>query len=212
MSDQHNLINEIYRNTSLQKIPWNNENPPELLAGLVESGKIEPCRIVDLGCGAGNYILYFASLGFDATGIDMSPEAIEIARKNARSKNIKCEFIVADIVKELDEVEQKWDFAYDWSVLHHIFPEDRAQYVKNVHKILSSRGRYLSACFSDKDTSFETPGKYRKTSIGTVLYFSSEEELRELFAPYFNIIEMKTVEVAGKTTPHVFNYVLMARK
>ena len=179
---------------------------------MADSGKIQPCRIVDLGCGAGNYTLYFASLGFEATGIDMSPEAIEIARKNARTKNIKCEFIVADIVRELDKVEQKWDFAYDWSVLHHIFPEDRVQYVKNVHKILNPGGKYFSACFSEKDTTIETSGKYRKTSIGTVLYFSSEEELSELFTSYFNIIEMKTVEVAGKTTPHVFNYVFMARK
>jgi 2-polyprenyl-3-methyl-5-hydroxy-6-metoxy-1,4-benzoquinol methylase len=119
-TDNRNFINDIYKNKPLNEIPWNNESPPELLVKLIESGKIPPCKAVDLGCGAGNYIIYLASLVFDATGINMSSAAIEIARKNAESRNIKCYFLAADVVNELDKVEQKWDFAYDWNVLHHI--------------------------------------------------------------------------------------------
>ena len=96
--------------------------------------------------------------------------------------------------------------------MHHIFPEDREQYVKNVYKMLNPKGMYLSVSFSEKDESFETSEKYRKTSIGSVLYFSSEDELRELFLPYFEIVEMKTVEIKGKFSPHVHNYLLMSRK
>ncbi len=212
VNNRRNFINDIYKNMPLDEIPWNSETPPDLLMKLIESGKIQPCRAIDLGCGAGNYILYLAGLGFDATGIDMSSEAIEIARKNAENKNIKCDFLVADIVNDLDKIKQKWDFAYDWSVLHHIMPRDRPRYVKNVLGILNPKGKYLSVCFSEKDNTFETSGKYRKTHIGTVLYFSSEEELRELFSPYFHILEMKTVEIAGKSTPHLCNYVFMAAK
>ena len=74
------------------------------------------------------------------------------------------------------------------------------------------KGKYLSVCFSEKDETFETSDKYRKTSIGTILYFSSESELRELFSPYFDIIEMKTLEIKGKSTPHIFNYAFMIKK
>ena len=91
-------------------------------------------------------------------------------------------------------------------------PQDRPRYVKNIQGILNPKGKYLSVCFSEKDNTFETSGKYRKTHIGTVLYFSSEEELRELFSPYFNILEMKTVEIAGKSSPHLCNYVFMVTK
>jgi SAM-dependent methyltransferase len=212
VTDNRNFINDIYKNMPLDEIPWNSETPPELLVKLFESGEIQPCRAVDLGCGAGNYIIYLASLGFDAAGIDMSSAAIEIARKNAESKNVKCDFLIADLVNDLDKIKQRWDFAYDWNVLHHIMPQDRLRYVKNVHNILYPKGKYLSVCFSEKDSTFETSDKYRKTNIGTVLYFSSEEELRELFSPYFDILEMKTVEIAGRSTPHLCNYVFMARK
>ena len=63
-------IDRICRDVPLDKIPWNCETSPEALVTLVKSGKISPCRTVDLGCGAGNYAIFLADLGFDVTGID----------------------------------------------------------------------------------------------------------------------------------------------
>ena len=99
-----------------------------------------------------------------------------------------------------------------WELLHHIFPEDRKKYVKNVYKILNPRGKYFSVCFNEKDPQFGGSGKYVKTRIGTVLYLSSEEELRDLFDPWFNIIELKTIEISGKSVLHLANYALMEKK
>lgn len=121
-------------------------------------------------------------------------------------------FLVADVLGDLDEVKESFDFAYDWELLHHIFPEKRKKYVESVYKILNSRGKYLSVCFSEKDPQFGGYGKYRKTTLGTTLYFSSEDELRDLFDPYFNIKELKTIEISGKFAPHVANYAFMERK
>jgi SAM-dependent methyltransferase len=195
-------IDGIYRRIPLDKIPWNIETPPDALVGLVRTGKVKPCRTVDLGCGAGNYAIYLAGLGFDVTGVDSSPMAIAIAREKAEEKGISCNFIVADLIGNLHEVEGTFDFAYDWEVLHHIFPEDRETYVKNVHKILNPGAKYLSVCFSEDDPQFGGRGKIRETPIGTVLYFSSESEIRELFDPYFTTQELRTIGVAGKYGPH----------
>jgi hypothetical protein len=54
-------------------------------------------------------------------------------------------------------------------------------------------------------------GKYRKTSLGTVLSFSSEEELRQLFHRRFTIIELKMIELEGKCLSHKALYALMER-
>ena len=186
--EKKNLMDEVYNKMSLEEIPWNKEEPPELLVELVESGKVQPCRAIDLGCGVGNYAMYLAGKGFEVTGADISPKAIAIAKENANKKDLTCNFLVADIVTEFDKVKQKWDFAYDWGVLHHILPEQRQQYVRNVHQIINPKGKYLSVCFSEKDTGFESSGKFRTTKIGSVLYFSSEEELQKLFEPYFQIL------------------------
>jgi hypothetical protein len=66
--------------------------------------------------------------------------------------------------------------------------------------------------FIEKDTQFGGTGKYRKTPLGTVLYFSSEDELRDLFAPYFTIKELKVIAISGKFAFHLANYVFMKRQ
>jgi SAM-dependent methyltransferase len=205
-------IDEIYKNRPLEEIPWNMETPPEPLVELVDSGKVQPCKTIDMGCGAGNYAVYLAEKGFEVTGVDYSPTAIEIAGENANKKGVKCNFIVADVVEEADKINQTWDFAYGWGLLHHIFPEQRQRYVENVYRILNPKGKYLSVCFSQEDTGFGGSGKFRKTSLGSVLYFSSEDELRELFKSYFKVIDLRTIEISGKFEPHIFNYVFMERK
>lgn len=204
-------MDKIYRDVPLEDIPWILEIPPDALIQLVESEKVKPCKTVDLGCGTGNYAIYLASVGFDVTGIDISPTAISIAEENARNKGVKCNFLVADVLGELDEVKEAFDFAYDWGLLHHLFPADRWKYVENVHRILNRGRKYLSVCFSEKDAQFGGSGKYRDTSLGTVLYFSSEDELRDLFKPYFKIKELETIETKGKFVSHLMNYVFMEK-
>jgi len=215
MTDEQNSrrqMDEIYKNVPLAEIPWNVETPPQLLVELIDKGIVKPCKAIDLGCGAGNYAVYLASRGFDVTGVDFSPEAIKIAKQNAKKKGVQCDFYVVDIVSELTDLNQTWDFAYDWGVLHHIFPQYRLQYVQNVYQILNPHAKYLSVCFSEKDTTFEGYGKYRKTPSGSLLYFSSEDELRKLFSLYFKILDLKTVEITGKFENHSFNYCFMEKK
>lgn len=205
-------MDEIYRSMIPEELPWNIETPPQALVELVNRGVVQPCKAIDFGCGTGNYAIYLAGKGFDVTGVDISPAAIKIAAENARRKGIPCRFVAADVLGELDEIRETFDFAFDWELLHHIFPENRTKYIRNVYGKLSSKGSYLSVCFSEKDPQFGGLGKYRKTRLGTLLYFSSEAELRELFRAYFIVQDIRTIQIAGKHLPHMAVYVFMTKK
>jgi len=205
-------INKIYRNLPLKDIPWIYDTPPAILIELVNKGIVKPCRTIDLGCGIGNYSIYLATKGFIVTGIDISSVAIEIAKKNAKEKNARCKFFAANLLSDLSDVGYDYEFAYDWELLHHISPDKRRIYVKNVYNLLKPNGRYISVSFSEKDPYFGGQGKTRTTPIGTILYFSSEIELKELFEPYFEIDELKTIEIRGKPTPHLAIYAFLSRK
>jgi 2-polyprenyl-3-methyl-5-hydroxy-6-metoxy-1,4-benzoquinol methylase len=205
-------LDKIYREIPLEQIPWNIETPPRALIELIKSEKVKPCKTIDLGCGAGNYAIYLAGKGFDVLGIDISPSAIKIAKENATKRGAKCDFLTSNVLGDLHEIKETFDFAYDWELLHHIFPEDRKKYCENVSRILNPRGKYLSVCFSEEDSQFGGSGKYRKTPLGTVLFFSSEKELRNLFEPCFNVEELKTIEIAGKFAPHKAIYTFMAKR
>ena len=121
-------MDESYRRTPQEEIPWNMEKPPKELTRLVEGGKVLPCKTIDMGCGAGNYAIYLAGKGFDVTGVDISATAVKIAEDNARKRGVTCKFTAADLLGDLREVEGTFDFAYDWEVLHHIYPEQSMRY------------------------------------------------------------------------------------
>ncbi len=205
-------MDRIYKDVPLDTIPWNTETPPDALVELVQSGKVRPCKTIDLGCGTGNYAIYLAGLGFDVTGVDSSRTAVTIATKNAQKKNVRCRFIAADLLGDLHEVNDTFDFAFDWELLHHIFPEDREKYVQNVHTLLNPKATYFSVCFSEKDPQFGGVGKFRKTRMGTTLYFSQESELTSLFFKYFDVRELKTIRIGGKFGAHCAISALLERR
>jgi len=205
-------MEKIYKNIEPGKIPWNIEDIPEILLCVVTSRTKKPCKLIEFGCGAGNYIIGFSKIGFNATGVDIAENAIDIARDSALKAGVACRLVSADVLGPLAEIKDKYDFAYDWELLHHIFPEDRERYVQNVHRLLIPNGNYLSVCFSEDDPQFGGSGKYRETPLGTVLYFSNETEIESLFIKYFEIDELKTIDVRGKCGSHKAIWALMRKK
>lgn len=200
-------MERIYAEVPLEKIPWCLEDLPGPVEDLLRSGKLKPCKAVDLGCGAGAYTVELARRGFEMTGVDFSGKAIDLAKDRARKAGVECRFVVADLI--LEPVGDTFDLAFEWEVLHHVFPEDRPAYLDAVRGLLNPEGLYLSACFSEKSPQFGGQGKLRKTPLGTELYHSSEEELRALFEPRFEILELSTMQIKGKYSPHLANLALL---
>ncbi len=195
-------MDRIYRERSPEDIPWNRESPPAILRDIVESGAVAPCRSIEFGCGTGNSVIYLAGRGFDAIGVDFSDAAVAIARRSASATGIACRFVAADALGDLAEIRGPFGFAFDWELLHHIFPPDRPRYIANVSRLLEAGGHYLSVCFSEESAQFGGTGKYRRTQLDTILYFSSESEMVSLFEGEFLIERMATVDIEGRGAPH----------
>jgi SAM-dependent methyltransferase len=204
-------MDTIYRELQLDQIPWNLEHPPELLVELVGTGKVPPCDAVDVGCGAGNYAVWLAAQGFKVTGVDLSPVAIQLASELAREKGVECRFLAGDLTSDRFTHDACFDFGYDWEVLHHVVPAQRKAFVRNVHRLLRPGARYLSVCFSEDDPGFGGQGKYRRTSLGTELYFSSPDEIERLFSSRFQILELETKTIEGKRGAHLAVVALLKR-
>lgn len=123
-----------------------------------------------------------------------------------------CTFEIADMLDDPIVLRKRlgtFDFSYDHEVLHHIFPENREQYVGNVSSLLEKGGRHLSVCFSEDDDHFPGEGKIRTTRMGTRLYLSSEEEISELFGKHFRILDLRTITVPGLRGDHRAVYCFM---
>ena len=68
----------------------------ELLVELADNGQ----RVLDVGTGSGAVALAIAQerQGVRVTGIDNSPDAIEVARENAERSGLDVEFMIADLI------------------------------------------------------------------------------------------------------------------
>ena len=64
------------------RAPWD-IGPRKELVELVDSGRLRPCKAIDLGSGTASNCVFLAQRGFDVTGVDYAAAAIELGRKRA---------------------------------------------------------------------------------------------------------------------------------
>jgi SAM-dependent methyltransferase len=63
-------------------------------------------RVLDAACGIGTQSLGLAELGYQVTASDLSPEAVELARKEAARRKLRIDFGVVDM-RRLSEVHRE---------------------------------------------------------------------------------------------------------
>src|ERR1700733_15039255 len=77
--------------------PWSIGEPQPELAALIEQGKFHG-DVLDVGCGEAAISLHLAEQGYTTVGLDLSPTAIDLARREADKRGLtNVSFAVADI-------------------------------------------------------------------------------------------------------------------
>ena len=79
--------------------PWDIGKPDFNLIQAVTTRPIKPCKALDIGCGTGDNAIWLSQQNFHVLGIDTSEIAIERAKEKALKANVKCTFIVLDILR-----------------------------------------------------------------------------------------------------------------
>jgi len=121
-------------------------------------------RTLDIGCGTGEHALLAAELGLHATGIDLSPRAIALARQKASERNSAARFFVADALA-LGSDATRYHTVLDCGLFHVFDDQDRGRLVRSLHEILVPGGQYFMLCFSDLQPGEWGPRRISKTEI-----------------------------------------------
>ena len=154
--------------------PWDTGFPSAQLRQLVESGTVRPCRVLDLGCGTGTNAIYLAQKGFDATGVDISPVAVEKAQAKAQAAGVKTDFVCSSVL-ELPDLGDLFGFVFDCGCFHVLEKTQRGAFVDQVVRVMRLGGVMFLLCGNSKEPLNPGPP--------TV----SEEELRATFSRDFAI-------------------------
>ncbi|HMF55207.1 MAG TPA: class I SAM-dependent methyltransferase [Pyrinomonadaceae bacterium] len=89
-------------------------------------------KILDIGCGAGEFTRLLASSAKSVTGIDLSPQMIRLAeQQSAGYSNIE---YVTDDVMRLSLPDESYDCVVSIATLHHLPLNEALQKMKNLLK------------------------------------------------------------------------------
>jgi len=152
---------------------WHSEEPSPFLVKAMQTRK-QPGKALDLGCGAGVFSVYMAQAGYQVTGLDFIPKALELARQLAKEKNVSVNWVQADLFAW--NPEKKFDIILDSGCLHTI--SNKEQFKEKIVSWLVPGGDFILGHFGRRSFFDWRPvGPIRR----------SKDDLEKLFRPELNL-------------------------
>jgi len=93
-------------------------------------------RVLEIGCGTGCDLLQFAKHGAIATGLDITPAHLELARQRVGNQAT----VVKGDGRRLPFPDASFDYVYSHGVLHH--SDEPRKVVEEIFRVLRPRGRF----------------------------------------------------------------------
>jgi SAM-dependent methyltransferase len=110
----------------------------------------EKYKICELGCGCGNNLAFFAENDCEVYGIDISPTAIEHAKKMFEKKKLKGHFFVENLINHPFENDY-FDLVIERGCFHHN-PGFFNECFNTAYSILKPNGLFYSWMYTENNT------------------------------------------------------------
>ena len=147
--------------------PWDIGRPQPAFDRLATAGELAG-RVLDVGCGTGEHALMAASLGHDAVGIDLSTQAIDLAKAKATQRGIGARFVVGDALRLVDLGDQ-FETVLDCGLFHVLDDDERERYIQSLAEVIPVGGRFHMLCFSDRQPGDWGPRRITQDEIRAAL-------------------------------------------
>ncbi len=97
-------------------------------------------KLLEIGCGLGTDLLQFAKGGALVTGVDLTPQSIELVRKRFELEGLTVDARVSD-AENLPFEDASFDVVYSFGVLHHTPNTQKA--IDEIHRVLRPGGKII---------------------------------------------------------------------
>ncbi len=164
-------------------------------------GKAQATTVLDLGSGTGRNSFYFAELGCDVFGLEISKTAIEIAKQNAKDASLNIDYKKQSIGEKFPLRDNSMDIVLDVTSSNSLTESEREVYLFETHRVLKSGGYFfVKALCKDGDDNAKyllknLPGKEKDTYImpglGVTERVWTKEDFTTTYEQYFTILKLE---------------------
>lgn len=151
--------------------------------------QINKLKFLEIGCGAGVNLTWLAKKGIQVSGIDISEEALDLAKQRFQEENIRYDSLVHTSATNLPFENDSFEGVVESCVVQHIREEERAAAFNEVYRVLKPGGVFVGHMLDRECTAFKAPEsdngsmifddpekpKFYLTNIGYAHFFSEEE-------------------------------------
>ena len=147
--DKSSFWDEIYNNG---KIGWDLKSPNPVFVDLLTKKEIIiPGKILISGCGKGYDAVAAYKIGYEVSAVDFSAPAIDFAIRMAQKENASINFIKEDIFMFDGNLNNNFDYVYDYATYCAINPARREEYAKKIAGLLNPGGKLIALWFPVED-------------------------------------------------------------
>ena len=160
----------VYARTPNEYI-WGTEPSPRArsVSALLRPG----ARVLELGCGEGRDSVFFASCGFDVTGVDVSAAGLRKADRLARAYGVTVRWVHGDAAQWL--AVGPFDLVYSCGVIHYVPKRRRAHLIRQLQRETGADGYHSHVVFTEQSIYVEH---------GELIDYFTEGELRGAYVDW----------------------------
>ncbi|NWG10142.1 class I SAM-dependent methyltransferase [Candidatus Bathyarchaeota archaeon] len=180
-------------NQILREEWYSSEKPDELVVNFATSLRKQnkKTRVLDLGCGAGRNLVYMASQGFEAHGLDTSETGLNSTKERLRKRDLKA-YIAKGDVHLLPYRDTYFDAVMCLFVIYHQKLAGIQVTISEIHRVLRKRGvliinfqskqshMYGKGTKVERDTFIQQAGPEK----GIPHHFSDKQEITRLLKDF----------------------------
>ncbi len=166
-------------------------------------------KLLDLGCGVGQYSKYFADKGFSVTSADISERAL--AYLNEKYSDI--DTVRVDMTQSLPFADKSFDVVFANLSIHFFSEQDTASLLCEIKRILKDGGIFVGSCNSSKAYKYIADcsvvledGFYREDGGRTVRLFD-KEQFDRFFADWNEVVLLETETVRFNKSKNMWEFI-----
>lgn len=197
--------NDLYKYSDVNSLPWVCKEIHPILKQEIDNLPIKNGYALDVGCGLGQVSRYLAKTGFTTSAIDISFEAISLAKElNDTGKDIK--YNVANSVYY--ESKHEFSLIVDFLHIHDIEKKNIKLYLEGLEKLLARNGYLMIATFIQNNNK----NVRRSHFVAQDVFYYSKNEILTYFNKKFRVINSLNITVGRERESYQAYLVMMQEK